>query len=154
MFFEKIRKKTNVDLVCIGRDDFFYKRLSKKLPEGVFILHDVDDSALFEYYTNARLFVMPSLMEGFGLPILEAMHLSCPVVCSQTPALEEIGGAACLYFDPNSFDNLAEALILVLSDEKLAQSLVQKGKRQALKFSWSECVEKTLKIYESCDSLR
>lgn len=152
--YRKIRRTNDIDLVCIGRDDFFYRKLEAKKGGGVHFLHNVDDRALFEYYTNAKLFVMPSLMEGFGLPILEAMHLSCPVVSSDTPALKEIGGDACVYFDPEKEDEIFSSIVKVLGDNQLSQSLVQKGRKRSVEFSWAECIEKTLKVYESCDSIR
>jgi glycosyltransferase involved in cell wall biosynthesis len=151
--YEVIREKIDVELVCIGRDDFFYKRLEKD-QKGVHFLHSIDDSTLFSYYTNAKLLVMPSLMEGFGLPILEAMSLSCPVVCSDTPALREVGGDACLYFDPENTKDIVKNVLRVLTDEDIRKSLIKRGILQSKKFSWQECVDKTLKLYESCDSLR
>lgn len=150
--FSKIRKDQKIDLVCIGRNDFFYKRIKNNQP-GVHFLHDIDDYSLFDYYKGARLFVMPSLMEGFGLPVLEAMSLSCPVVCSNTPALKEICQNAAVYFDPKDPNDLKEKIEKVLSDKELLESLAQKGKKQSEKFSWEECVSETLKVYESCNSV-
>lgn len=151
--FKSLKNTHNIDLVCIGREDFFYKRMKNVAPDNTYFLHDVDDSQLFNYYTNARLFVMPSLMEGFGLPILEAMSLSCPVICSDTPALKEIGGDACLYFNPNNSEMVRETIQKVLSDESIRSSLIVKGKLQAKKYSWKDCVDKTINVYESRNSL-
>ena len=151
--FKKVRAERDIELVCIGRDDFFYEKLENKKGEGVHFLHNVDDKTLFDYYKNAKLFVMPSLMEGFGLPILEAMHLSCPVVSSNTPALKEVGGDAVYYFDPESSNDLAHAIVEVVDNPTLHQSLKEKGKKQSLKFSWDESTKKTLEVYESCNSI-
>lgn len=151
--YSNLRKKTQIDLILIGRNDFFYKRINKGI-KGVKVLHDVDDSTLFEYYTNARLFIMPSLMEGFGLPLLEAMSLSCPVVSSDTNALKEIGGDACLYFDPKRVEDIEEKIESVLLGKVNTYEMKKRGLVQAEKFSWKSCADKTLKIYESCDSLR
>lgn len=152
--FKIVRKKIDVDLVCIGRDDFFYARYEKKVHDGVYFLHSIDDSTLFAYYTNARLLAVPSLMEGFGLPVIEAMSLSCPVVSSNTKALTEIGNSACQYFDPEKIPDIAEKILRVLSDTGLRGELIKKGLLQSRKFSWEKCVDQTLKIYESCNSLR
>jgi len=151
--YSQLKESINIDLVCIGREDYFYKRLKNEAPKGTYFLHTVDDSELFNYYTNANLFVMPSLMEGFGLPILEAMSLSCPVVSSDTPALKEIGGDACLYFDPDDTNSIKNTILNVLQDKKKQNTLIEKGIIQAKKYSWKECVDKTLSVYESCNSL-
>lgn len=151
--YEVVRKTERIELVCIGRDDFFYEKLKSKKREGVYFLHNVDDSQLFDYYRNAKLFVMPSLMEGFGLPVLEAMHLSCPVLSSNTPALKEVCGEAAIFFEPKNSKELAEKIKQAISNEKILNALAEKGKKQALKFSWDECVTKTLKVYESCNSI-
>ncbi len=152
--FEVIAKKSSIDLVCVGRKDFFYERLEKKHPKRVHFLHDVADSALFDYYTNAKLLAMPSLMEGFGLPVLEAMSLSCPVVSSQTEALKEIAGDAALYFDPEQEESIVKNIESVLSKPNVRLEMIRKGKVRAKLFSWRSCVEKTLKVYESCNSIR
>lgn len=153
--FSRLRKKIeDIDLICIGRKDFFYEKLERQKHDRVHFLHNIDDSVLFEYYKHARFFVMPSLMEGFGLPILEAMSLSCPVVCSNTPALKEIGGNAVIYFDPKKANELEDKMLPLLNDNKLTGELVNKGLEQARKFSWGNLVDETLKIYEGCDSIR
>jgi glycosyltransferase involved in cell wall biosynthesis len=152
--FSAVKNKIEIELVCIGRDDFFYKKIQKHRYEGVHFLHNIDDSMLFEYYKHARFFVMPSLMEGFGLPILEAMRLACPVLCSNTPALKEIGGDAVIYFDPKNIKDLEEKMFLLFNDFKLNVELIDKGYKRSSKFLWQNTVDKTLKLYESCNSLR
>lgn len=151
--YRRLREKTQIDLVCIGRDDFFYKRLEKN-QEGVHFLHSIDDSTLFSYYTNARLLVVPSLMEGFGLPLLEGMSLSCPVVSSNTSALKEIGGEAALYFDPNEPDDIVRAIEKVLNEPNISRELKRKGLMRSEKFSWEKCIDNTLEVYESSVGLR
>lgn len=146
--YESIREKTDVELVCVGRDDFFYKKLEKG-QSGVHFLHGVDDSTLFSYYTNARLLIVPSLMEGFGLPLLEAMSLSCPVVSSDTPALREVGGDGAFYVDAKSPKEIAAAVEKVLADKTLQASLRKKGLARSMQFSWEKCIDETLKVYES-----
>lgn len=152
--FKGIRKEIDIDLVCIGRNDFFYDRYEKKIYDGVYFLHSIDDSTLFAYYTNALCLAVPSLMEGFGLPLLEAMSLSCPVVSSNTKALREIGGNACLYFDPAKVSEIENALKKIIIDRDLREGLIKKGLIQSKKFSWEKCINETLKLYESCDSIR
>ncbi|MDO8269280.1 MAG: glycosyltransferase family 1 protein [Candidatus Levybacteria bacterium] len=148
----KLRVEVDIDLVCIGRQDFFYEKLERNFSR-VHFLHNIDDSELFDYYTNAQLVVAPSLMEGFGLPVLEAMSLSCPVVCSDTKAFAEIGRDAVLYFDPEDTDDLCKKIKTVLQNNEVRNSLIKRGKIRSEKFSWEECVDQTLNIYESCNSV-
>lgn len=150
--FNKIRSKYDVDLVMIGRKDFFYERLDKNI-KGLKVINNVDDSTLFEYYTKARLFVMPSLMEGFGLPVLEAMNLSCPVVSSNSRALKEIGSDGCLYFDPFNVNDMADKISKVLEGKVDLKDQIRKAQSRAQKFSWEKCTNETLKVYESCNSV-
>lgn len=152
--FSLLRKKIDdIELICIGRDDFFYQRIEKLPYIGVHFLHNVDDSTLFEYYKHANFFVMPSLMEGFGLPVLEAMSLSCPVICSDTPALKEIGDDAVLYFDAKDPKDLATKMELMLSQPNPVRKLTESGIVRAKSFSWEKCVHETIKVYESCNSI-
>ena len=146
------KEHENIELVCIGRDDFFYKRLENEHTD-IHFLHNIDDQGLFDYYKSASLFVMPSLMEGFGLPLLEAMSLSCPVISSNTPALKEIGGDAVLYFDPKNHKELEEKIHLLLTDQKGRSELVDKARERSRKFSWKDTVSKTINLYESCNSV-
>lgn len=152
--FKIIRETINLDLVCIGQKDFFYDKYEKKIHDGVYFLHSIDDSTLFAYYTSAYCLAAPSLMEGFGLPLLEAMSLSCPVVSSNTKALKEIGKDACLYFDPKDISDIVNAFKKVITDKPLREEYIKEGLIQSRKFSWEKCISQTLKLYESCDSIR
>ena len=142
----------DIELVCIGREDFFYRRLERG-QEGVHFLHRVDDSTLFSYYTKAKLLVVPSLMEGFGLPLLEAMNLSCPVVSSDTPALREVAHDAVIYFDPKRPESMVSAIEKVLMEPNLRFELLKKGLKRSKQFSWENCIDKTIDVYESCISV-
>jgi len=152
--FQKIREVHDIELVMIGRRDFFYDRLSANSFNGVHFLHNVDDSLLFEYYKNAICTVVPSFMEGFGLPLLEALSLSCPVASSNTSSLTEVGGDACLYFNPKNVDEIAEKVNRLVSDSALRERLIIRGLKQSRKFSWEDCVRQTIDIYESSNSIR
>ncbi|NCP78609.1 MAG: glycosyltransferase family 4 protein, partial [Desulfuromonadales bacterium] len=87
-------------------------------------------------YEGAGAVVFPSLFEGFGMPVLEAMWCGCPVVCSNTTSLPEIAGDAALLVEPLSPEALAESAFKVLTDAELRLDLIEKGRRQAQKFSW------------------
>ncbi|MFH0929967.1 MAG: glycosyltransferase family 1 protein [Candidatus Moraniibacteriota bacterium] len=97
----------------------------------------------------AACFVFPSLYEGFGIPIIEAMAAGTPVVCSDIPVLREIGKDAALFGDPKNPKDFAEKINAVLSDENLRNSLIGKGIEIAKKYTWQKTAEKTLGIYES-----
>jgi glycosyltransferase involved in cell wall biosynthesis len=99
-------------------------------------------------YHKALLFVFPSLYEGFGLPMLEAMQAGIPVVAARTAALCEVGGKACLYFDPFAAEDLHAAMAKVLADDGLAQRLIAKGKERVNEFSWATTARLTLAVYE------
>lgn len=124
-------------LVLVGKDDFFYKRLPR-LPNLIFF-GQANDEQLASLYAHAAALVFPSLMEGFGLPALEALSLGCPVVCSDIPVFHEILGDHATYFDPNDPSDIASKLMSVnkVTDHR---DLLQK-------YSWRTMAEKTLKEY-------
>ena len=100
-------------------------------------------------YSGAAVFVLPSLAEGFGMPLLEAMACGAPVVASNTTALPEVYGDAALGFDPTSNEALAFALERVLDDTTLRADLVMRGLKRAACFSWEEAARKTLGVLEA-----
>ena len=95
---------------------------------------------------GASVFVFPSLYEGFGIPVLEAMAARVPVICARNSSLPEVGGDACLYFDAHNAGKLAEQISSVLGDENLRQALVAKGLERTKKFSWEKCARETLEF--------
>lgn len=151
--YKKVREKIDIDLICIGPNDFFYKGYEHQNMDGVRFLHTVEDSLLSQYYTNARCLVAPSLMEGFGLPLLEAMHLSCPVLSSNIESFKEIGGTAVTYFDPNSVDDMEKTITSFLQNGEDKEQ-TKEGVKRSKVFSWKKAAEETVKLYESCDRLR
>jgi len=98
-------------------------------------------------YNQARLTVFPSLFEGFGLPVVEAMASGCPVVCSGSSSLPEVGGEAVLYCDPKDSRDISEKIFSVWSDGQLRGELCSRGLAQAAKFCWLETARKTLELY-------
>jgi glycosyltransferase involved in cell wall biosynthesis len=107
-----------------------------------------DDVTLSDYYKNASLFVYPSLSEGFGLPLLEAMNYGCPVVCSNTSCFPEIVGDAAILFDPHSVDSMRNSIISIIENNTLRSSLMLKGFLRVKKFSWEQCARETFKVYK------
>ncbi len=108
----------------------------------------VDQADLEGLYAAAACFVLPSLNEGFGLPILEAMLRDVPVACSNTSAMPEVAGDAARYFDPLRPDDIAAAVLELLDDPALASRLVAAGRERARGFSWEATAELTLESYE------
>lgn len=98
-------------------------------------------------FKNAKVFVFPSWYEGFGIPVLEAMSLGCPVVTSQGGVLEEITGEAALHANPDSPADIAKALGNILKSDSLREELIKKGHQQAAQFTWKRCAEETLQVY-------
>ena len=104
-----------------------------------------DDLPLF--YNAADLIVVPSLYEGFGLPVLEAMACGTPVACADASSLPEVGGDAALYFDPHDPDAIGQVMLKLLTDAEIRQALVSKGLERAARFSWKEAARRTAAIY-------
>jgi len=105
-----------------------------------------DKSALFQL---AKAFVFPSLYEGFGIPILEAMSQKIPVLASDIPVHREIAKDGALYFNPESVDEISEKLYNVLADENLRENLINLGSKRPIFFSWKKSAEKILEIYKN-----
>ncbi len=117
------------------------------LQEKVLFTDYVPAEDLPALYGGAELFVMPSLYEGFGLPILEAMACGTAVVCSNASALPEVAGQAALLVDPYSVEGLAGAMSRVLSDEGLRRHLACEGLERAGQFSWDKTARQTIEVY-------
>ncbi len=108
----------------------------------------VSDSKLMNLYSNAKLFIYPSLYEGFGLPPLEAMAAGCPVLVSNTASLPEVCGEAACYVDPYKVDSIAEGIYQVMTNEGLRQSLIHKGFEKVKLYSWEKSAKEHIKILE------
>jgi glycosyltransferase involved in cell wall biosynthesis len=108
----------------------------------------VPDEDLSALYSGAKAFIFPSLQEGFGLPILEAMQCGTPVISSNATSLPEVAGEAAILINPYDKDELSQAMLNLLSDENLRNELTQKGLERAKQFSWSKCAQETVEIYQ------
>jgi len=104
-------------------------------------------------YRQAEAFVFPSLLEGFGLPGLEAMSVGTPVMAANAAALPEIYGPAALYFNPQDTDQLVQKINSLLNNPKIKERLIERGLEQVKKYSWVTTARQTIKIYESCFGL-
>jgi glycosyltransferase involved in cell wall biosynthesis len=145
-----------LDLVLAGKLGWMYDKIvsaPKRLGIGrrVKFLGHVPESVLPALYRGARLFCLPSLMEGFGLPVLEAMAAGTPVVASKVGALPEVVGKAGLLVDPLKTGEIAKAMRLVLENRALAGALREKGFSWVKKFSWQRAARKTLKVFKGLE---
>lgn len=147
--FRELRKSNpDLKLVLAGADHYFWKRIKDRFKdEGIIYTGFVTDEVLVALLSSAGAFVMPSLEEGFGIPVLEAFACGCPVVCSEIGPLKEIGGEACLYFNPKNQADMAEKITTVLTGGKLREKLVKAGTERYKDFSWRKMAEQTLEIY-------
>ena len=118
--------------------------------ERVKFLPFVSMPELVKLYKNATLFAYPSLYEGFGIPILEAFTAGCPVVASGITSMPEVGGDAALYINPESVDELAEAMLRLINEPSLRDSMRTKGRTRARKFSWERVAQQTIDVYRNC----
>jgi glycosyltransferase involved in cell wall biosynthesis len=107
----------------------------------------ISDAELEGLYEAASCFVLPSFMEGFGLPLLEAMQHGLPVGCSNVSSLPEVAGGAALYFDPSSEQEMSRAIDRLLRDRTLADDLVCRGHERCAVFTWEETARRTLATY-------
>ena len=154
--FDRLTRGRNIDrdlrLILVGKHDFFYRRLTSSiaergLSERIVLFGPADDRELNALYRHAIAFVFPSLMEGFGLPALEALAVGCPVLASDIPVFREVFGQACQYFDPEDISALTGLL-----EQTLRASVrgVQPRKiRLPRTYSWKVLAEKTLSVYRS-----
>jgi len=133
-----------------------YKRLKEKvknigLERSVLFYGEASDEELGVLYKNAQALVMPSVMEGFGLPALEAMANKCLVLASDIPSLRETCGDAAFYFDPYNVGDIASKMQSIHSNDSNHYSAnLKKGIKRAKRFSWQKMARETLDLYEKC----
>lgn len=155
VFRDLAQKYKQLNLVLSGADHYFWDRirnevLSKNNTGNIIFTGFVTDEQAIALYKNAVAYVFPSLEEGFGIPLLEAMACSCPVVSSNAGSLPEIGADACVYFDPKSNEDMFQKIESILNSETLRKDLIQKGLKRYTQFSWEKLAKQTLEVYENC----
>ena len=121
---------------------------TESLGERVKLLGYIDDAQLARLYQAASVFLFPSLEEGFGIPVLEAMAGGVPVVTSNVSSMPEVGGEAALYVDPHDPADIAQKVVQAVEDSALRAALVQKGLARASEFTWRRTAEATLAVYD------
>jgi glycosyltransferase involved in cell wall biosynthesis len=152
--YHALRDEAPPGLVIVGKKGWLYSGFFDRLRElglehEVLFPGFVPDEDLPALYSAADLFVFPSLYEGFGLPVLEALACGTPVVASNAASLPEVAGEAALLVDPTSVSDLVRAVRDVLGSEELREDLKARGPRQAARFSWRKAARETLAVYTS-----
>ena len=147
-------QRKNVSLLCVGgkfseAELSFFKELG--IEQDVFCVQNVTDEELCVLYNKAELFVYPSLYEGFGIPLLEAMACGCPVVASRIPSTEEVAGDNAFYFDADNINSLCLALDQALVPEERERK-IQLGIERVKNYSWEKTAQMTLEIYRRINS--
>jgi glycosyltransferase involved in cell wall biosynthesis len=145
-------------LVLVGNKGWLYEALLQVIqashPSPVLLLRYVDEQTLFHLYSGAKAFVYPSLYEGFGLPVLEAMQSGLPVITSNVSSLPEVCGDAGILIDPQDESALAAAMQTLLTlEEPRYQEWAQRSLTQAKKFSWENFAHKLFATYQSINSI-
>jgi len=147
------RHKLPHRLVIAGGKGWLYEDIltaTREAGDAVLLSGYVDDSDLPALYSAADLFAFPSLYEGFGIPLLEAMGCGTPVLTSRASSLPEVAGDAALLVEPNDIESIAAGLWQLLSDETLRQQLVQRGHERTQRFTWAAAAQELLAAYQQC----
>jgi len=150
----QLRTRHDIHLVVVGgrgwlEDEFYATIRDAKMTDYVHLTGFVADEDLPALYTGAIAMAFPSLYEGFGIPILEAMACGVPVVSSNSSSLPEVAENAALLIDPYSIDEVLEALERVITDHSVRNMLIQRGFEQAKKFSWDTSASQLLQLYQA-----
>jgi len=150
---QSLTKEKMINLIIVCARSIFLERLNKviknyKAQNFTKCLGFVNDEDLAMLYRQALSFITPSLMEGFGLPGLEAMAAGCPVLSSRRSCLPEIYGKSALFFNPLDIDDIANKINTISSSEIKRQQLIRMGKQRVKRFSWQKTKDQTLQVYK------
>ena len=145
--------KNNFKIAVYGGEKFGNKDIDilKKFNfprDNIWIVNSKKFS-LKDMYSNVSLFVYPSMYEGFGLPLVEAMSCGCPIVCSNVGSLEEVGGEGLKYFDINDNSHMSYVIENILKSKEAQEQLIDYGYNRSKKFSWKKCASETLNTYKN-----
>lgn len=150
------KQSSDTHLIFVGKKDYFSERLEKlvkdkNLSHVIHFYRNVSDSQLAYLYAHALALIVPSLMEGFGLPALEAMRNNCLVVASEIPAFLEVCKDSAVYFDPYDITDIAKKLLMTYNHT--IEHILEKKKQGLLRtkqFSWKKMAQETVIVYNSC----
>ncbi|GEQ18858.1 glycosyltransferase family 4 protein [Clostridium butyricum] len=154
--YSVLKKNYNheIKLVIAGKKGWLFENIfnlveNLKLQDDVIFTDYVDEIDKAAIYQMAKLFIFPSIYEGFGIPVLEAMAASVPVITSNVSSLPEVAGDAAILVEPKDVNSIAKNMHKILSNNDLRDKLICKGHIQAKKFTWEASAEKLYKIYKS-----
>ena len=148
--FERLKSRGSYDgaLVVVGRVGWKSEDLVPRLRgDGVHHLDYLSPNVLASVYSNADIFVFPSIYEGFGFPLLEAMAFGVPSIAARSSSLPEIGGDAALYFDPNDARELEKQIERLADDPALRTDLIARGRKRAAGFRWDAAAARTFEVF-------
>jgi glycosyltransferase involved in cell wall biosynthesis len=146
-----IREKYKLVLVANGIEKHLTgltSHIEQNDSKNIYHLKGLDIEELIQFYNKCKVFVFPSFFEGFGLPIIEAMQCGAPVITSNTSCLPEVGGEAAVLIDPNSVNELHEAMNRIITDDELHTKLKNASIKRAKDFSWSNAAKETVEVYK------
>lgn len=141
-------------LVVVGGEGWDTEIIDQVIPNSgiadrIHRIGYVTDDQLHALYCTASAYVHPSLFEGFGLPVLEAMAAGCPVITSNISSLPEVAGDAAVLVDPHNTEEIADGILRICGDANLAEELAEQGRRRAQSFTWPRCAEKVADVYKA-----
>lgn len=152
--YARVGPELGIPLVVVGTHTFLSEgeidlidqmNLSQWVIRAGWVNHDI----LPAFYTLADALALPSLYEGFGMPVLEAMAMNCPVVTANRYGTQELAGDAAILINPDSIDSIAEGLKRAATDQALRRKLIEAGCRRVAGFSYSKCAQETLQVLEN-----
>jgi glycosyltransferase involved in cell wall biosynthesis len=152
--FDHLKRTQGIphDLVLVGQKGWLYEPIFERIGRSAYRncirhLDYLSDDAVADMYRRADVFVYPSHYEGFGLPVLEAMTLGTPVVCSDNSSLPEVAGDGAVMIDAGDAMAIGDGIMQVISDRQFRDTLIQRGYDRASQFSWRQTAAETLRAY-------
>jgi glycosyltransferase involved in cell wall biosynthesis len=151
--FEILKERYNIGhkLVLAGRVGYGYEKIrnqisNSRFSDDIIELGFVSEEEKWKLLKSAEVFIFPTLYEGFGIPILEAQSVGCPVVASNNSSIPEVVGESAILVKPESAMDIAENIFKLISDEKLKDDIIQKGLENVKRFSWEKCARQIAEI--------
>lgn len=157
--FENSGLYRELELLVAGPEGWHMEEMfetwnKSKCKDKIRWLDYVNDGDLSPLYSGAMAFVYPSIVEGFGLPILEAMSVGCPVLTSDCSSMPEVAGDAALYVDPFDIDSISDGLLKIANDSDLRTRLSRSGKERVALFTWENTAENMIQVYGRASEMR
>ena len=150
--YSTIRQSKDYGLILIGKGGDYQKKVETlvrklRLEKKVKILSQIGTEVLPSFYAGCNLFCYPSLFEGFGLPVAEALFCRKPVIASQGSCFSEVGGEGVIFTDPRNVNNLADAMETILDNQERQTKMVKIGRAHVEKFHWQKTTEELMQVY-------